>query len=234
MHPDLESLLVLQERDAALTGARAALAKLDAEQAVLDAELAVHERALEEARRAASGAAARRSELESRIAGYRAMQERRRQQLEFVRGAKEASTLMAELDLARSVLVREETEFLRSGDSVTEAELKAEELARAHEAAQLGQEEQRAALAVRRAECLTTIEASEKERSAAAQRVRKPLLARYDRIRRGRAPEALYPLRQDSCGHCFTAVPLQRRAVIQQGQTIEACEVCGVMLYAEP
>src|SRR3989475_3954794 len=38
----------------------------------------------------------------------------RSQRLEWVRGAKEASTLMAELDLARSVLAKEEAEFMRS------------------------------------------------------------------------------------------------------------------------
>jgi len=52
------------------------------------------------------------------------MQEQRRQKLEWVRGAKEASTLMAELDLARTVLAKEEAEFMRSGDAVGEAERK--------------------------------------------------------------------------------------------------------------
>src|SRR5207244_8896714 len=69
----------------------------------------------------------RRDALEGKIANYRTMQEQRRQRLEWVRGAKEASTLMAELDLARSVLAKEEAEFMRSGDAVTEAERKATE-----------------------------------------------------------------------------------------------------------
>jgi len=57
-------------------------------------------------------------------------------------------------------------------------------------------------------------------------------LARYERIRRGKAPLALYPLHGDACGHCFTAVPTQRRALIQRGASIEGCEACGVLLYA--
>ena len=43
----------------------------------------------------------------------------------------------------------------------------------------------------------------------------------------------LVPLRQDACGHCHTAVPLQRRQIILQGQTLESCEGCGVLLYVE-
>src|SRR5207245_6233205 len=66
-----------------------------------------------------------------KIANDRTMQEQRRQRLEWVRGAKEASTLMAELDLARSVLAKEEAEFMRSGDAVTEAERRAAEAEKA-------------------------------------------------------------------------------------------------------
>lgn len=70
-------------------------------------------------------------------------------------------------------------------------------------------------------------------RAAAAKGVRAPMLARYERIRRGRTPVVLFPLRQDACAHCNTAVPLQRRQFILQGQSIEPCEGCGVLLYVE-
>jgi predicted nucleic acid-binding Zn-ribbon protein len=61
--------------------------------------------------------------------------------------------------------------------------------------------------------------------------VKAGLLARYERIRRGNAPVALYALHGDACGHCYTAVPTQRRALIQRGESIEGCEACGVLLY---
>ena len=104
----------------AVMAADEALAKLQPELLVLDDALATSERALEQARRGVQDALRRRDELEGRIASYRDKQEQRRQRLEWVKGAKEASTLMAELDLARSVLAKEEAEFMRSGDAVTE------------------------------------------------------------------------------------------------------------------
>ena len=70
------------------------------------------------------------------------------------------------------------------------------------------------------------------ERERATGSVGASLLALYERIRRGKAPLALYPLHGDACGHCFTAVPTQRRVLIQRGVSIEACEACGVLLYA--
>src|SRR2546430_12903779 len=105
------------------------------------------ERTLAVARAGIQAVIDRRDELEGKIANYRSMQEQRRQRLEWVRGAKEASTLMAELDLARSVLAKEEAEFMRSGDAVTEAERKAAEAERALEEGRARQGPLREALA---------------------------------------------------------------------------------------
>src|SRR2546425_4882973 len=200
--------------------------------AALDAELASAERVLESAQRGIRDALRRRDELEGKIATYRTMQEQRRQRLEWVRGAKEASTLMAELDLARSVLAKEEAEFMRSGDAVTETELKAAEAEAALDKVREGQASRREALAGRREALATEREQALAAREAAARAVNGALLGRYERIRKGKAPPALYALHGDACGHCFTAVPTQRRALIQRGASIEGCEACGVLLYA--
>lgn len=233
MHADMRALLDLQDRDQAVAGVEKAIEALKPEERTLDAELETFERALSDARRAAAGAEARKTELETRIAGFKSLQERRRQQLDFVRGAKEASTLMAEIDLARGVLVKEEAEYLRSGDSIVETDKKVKDAEKAHAAVVARQAEARETLAARRAELDAQLEAARAERLAATHAVRPALLQRYERIRRGRAPAAVYVLRQDACGHCFTAVPMQRRMQIRQGQSIESCEVCGVLLYAQ-
>src|SRR5882724_10368941 len=160
VHPELEALLTLQEKDQAVTGTDEALAALAPELATLDEAHAAAERALALARAGIQAAIDRRDELEGKIANYRTMQDQRRQRLEWVRGAKEASTLMAELDLARSVLAKEEAEFMRSGDAVTEAERKAAEAERALEEVRLRQAPLREALAGKREQI-----AAERERA---------------------------------------------------------------------
>jgi len=114
VHPDLEPLLVLQDLDIAVSSCDARLKALDPELKTLDEQIAAAERVVEQARAGIQAAHDRRDGLEGKIQNYRTMQEQRRQRLEWVRGAKEASTLMAELDLARSVLAKEEAEFMRS------------------------------------------------------------------------------------------------------------------------
>jgi len=233
VHQDLESLLTLQEKDMAVMAADQSLAQLQPELLVLDEGLAASERALEQARRGVQDALRRREELEGRIASYRDKQEQRRQRLEWVKGAKEASTLMAELDLARSVLAKEEAEFMRSGDAVAEAERKAAEAEQAFEEVKASQAAAREALAGKREAILAEREDAVQARDGAAGAVAAGFLSRYERIRRGKAPLALYALHGDACGHCFTAVPTQRRSLIQRGLSIEACEACGVLLYAK-
>ena len=232
MHPELEALLSLQEKDQAVMATDESLAALAPELQALDEAQAAAERALAGAQAAIQAAIDRRDELEGKIANYRTMQEQRRQRLEWVRGAKEASTLMAELDLARSVLAKEEAEFMRSGDAVTEAERKAAEAEKALQEVRAQQAPLREALAGRRDAIAAEREQAVAERERAAVRVDSGLLSRYERIRRGKAPLALYPLHGDACGRCFTAVPTQRRALIQRGASIEGCEACGVLLYA--
>lgn len=232
MHPELEALLDLQERDIAVVGADQQLEGLIPDGRALDEALAATERALEAARREIQAARSRREALEGKIANYKTMQEQRRQRLEWVRGAKEASTLMAELDLARSVLAKEEAEFMRSGDAVTEAERRAAEAELALLQLREAQAPQREILAGRREAILAERERALRERERAAASVGAAYLVQYERIRRGKAPLALYALHGDACGHCFTAVPTQRRSLIQRGASIEGCEACGVLLYA--
>src|SRR3989442_5601080 len=221
VHPALEALLALQEKDQTVAGVDEALAAVEPDVRVLDEALAAAERGLEGARRDIQAALDRRDELEGKIASYRTMQEQRRQRLEWVRGAKEASTLMAELGLARSVLAKEEAEFMRSGDAVTEAERKAAEAEKAVQELREAQAPLREGVAGRRQAIIAQRERAVAGREQAAEAVSPALLGRYERIRRGKAPLALYPLHADACGHCFTAVPTQPRALIAPGAPIQ-------------
>src|SRR5947207_15320500 len=233
VHPDLESLLVLQDADVAVASCDTRLKALEPETRALDEQIQAAERVVEQARAAIQAALDRRGGLEGKIQSYRTMQEQRRQRLEWVRGAKEASTLMAELDLARTVLAKEEAEFMRSGDAVGEAERKAAEAENALQKLRDSQTAQRESIAGRRHEIAAEGERVALERQGAAKNVNPSLLARYNRIRQGKAPLAIYPLHGSSCGNCFTAVPTQRKSLIQRGATIEGCEACGVLLYAK-
>jgi predicted nucleic acid-binding Zn-ribbon protein len=226
-------LLNLQEKDKIVMALEAEREALEPALEELNGALSGAEETAATAQVRVEEADKRRGELDAKIEGYRVMQERRRQKLEWVRGAKEASNLMAELDLARSVLAKEEAEWVRSADKVQEAERNAAEAETALEELKAEQAPKREELAAKQAECDDNLAAASGEREAAAGGVDAANQERYNRIRRGRAPLALYPLRNGACGHCFTSVPLHRRQKILSSEGIESCEACGVLIYPE-
>ena len=231
MHADLVKLLDLQSKDAAVADVDRRLAALQAEVAALDQAIQRSRDALDSARRAAADGSRRRDELEGKIQSYRVQQDRRVQRLETVRNPKEASTLMAELELARSVIAKEENDWLRSAEAVTgleqrvsdeETRVAAAELEQAPARAQL--EERRQALEAERARAV-------EEREGSAAQLDKGLRTRYDRLRRSRARDVVVPLVGGTCGACHTSIPLNRRSQIRSGAVLDGCEGCGAILY---
>lgn len=231
MHADLVKLLDLQAKDSAVAEVERRMEALQEETGVLDQALERARQGLEAAKRAAADAARRRDELEQKIESYRVLQERRQQRLEHVRNPKEASTLMAELDLARSVVAKEENDWVRSSDAVTQAQFKAAEEERNVGAVAEGQTAERERLAERQRALEAELAQAQREREDSASRLDRPLRIRYDRLRKARSGEVIVPLLNGACGACHTSIPLNRRSQIKAGTVVDNCEVCGAILY---
>jgi predicted nucleic acid-binding Zn-ribbon protein len=231
MHSDLVKLLDLQAKDTVLNDTDQRLAALDQQLAVLDQSLERAREAVEVARKALSDGRRRRDELEAKIESYRVLQDRRRQRLEQVRNPKEASALMAELDLARSVTAKEEGEWVRSADAVVQLEHRVQAEESNLKTLEAAQAEERSKLAEQRAQVAAERESALREREASAATIDRPLRNRYDRLRRTRSSAVVVPLVGGTCGGCHTAVPLNRRSQIKAGSVVEGCEACGAILY---
>jgi predicted nucleic acid-binding Zn-ribbon protein len=66
----------------------------------------------------------------------------------------------------------------------------------------------------------------------AATLVPEGLRSKYDRIRGGKKrTEAVFAMSGMSCGNCDTAIPMQRRHVMNNTGAIDVCEGCGVLMY---
>jgi len=232
MHPDLSKLLDLQAKDGEIADLDARQTELDADLAGLDAELRRMRESRDAARRAADDAVRRRDEQEQKIESFRQTQERRKQRLEFVRNPKDAATLMAEMDLARQVLVKEEAEWLRVADGVGGVETQAVEEERRYAEFEASQAPRREEIAARRRDLAKQRAARLLEREEKAGLLERTLRMRYDRLRRARSASVVVPLSGDACGACFTAIPRNRRSQIRAGVLLAGCEACGVILYS--
>jgi predicted nucleic acid-binding Zn-ribbon protein len=95
------------------------------------------------------------------------------------------------------------------------------------------QEQARGEIAAERLALEEQLRHARQKREGVAARVGRSLLAKYDKIRGRKGAGAVFALRDGACGNCDTAIPLQRRNVMARSGSIEMCEGCGVLLYAE-
>jgi predicted nucleic acid-binding Zn-ribbon protein len=233
MHPDLEKLLDLQTKDLALLEVDLELRTLLDEVAALDAEVERSRQELETARKTAAAGAKRRDELEAKVEGLRVLQERRRQRVEMAKTSRELQALGSELELARSVLAKEEAEWFRAAEQANELAAKVDAAAARVADAESAQAPAREEIAGKQQEVEVRRAQAHAERRSCAELIARPLLARYDRLRSVRSSEVVVALRGDACGACFTAVPMSRRSHIRAGLLLDGCEACGVILYAD-
>jgi uncharacterized protein len=231
MLPDLAKLIELQSKDAIIAEVDQRLAQVAEEAVGLDQALSRARESLEVARRAAAEGQRRRDEQEKKIESYRVLQERRRERLDRVQNPKEAAAVMAELDLARSVMSKEENEWVRSADAVTQLESRVRDEERTLAALEADQAASRATIADRRQALESERAAAQRDRDASAAEIQKPLRTRYDRLRRSRTGDVVVPLMNGACGGCHTSVPLNRRGQIRAGLVVDECEACGAILY---
>lgn len=235
MNPDLEKLLDLQAKDLALLDVDRRLDAVLGEEQELDTAVGAAREAVAAAERGVADAVRRRIEVEGRVETYRKLQEGRRKRIEVSRPGKETSQLMAELDLSRQVLAREESDWFKAQEAVQAQEARVAEAAARVEALLEEQQAPRADIASRREVLGQERQAALDARNASAEAVAKPLRTRYERLRNARTTVAVVALAGDACGACYTAVPMNRRSQMRMSGLVDGCEACGVLLYyADP
>lgn len=232
MQAALQKLLDLQAKDLTLLETDLRLKAILEAVGRLDAEVESARREVQVAATRLADGVRRREEIEVRIDSFRAIQDRRRQRLEAARGAREAQAMLTEVEMARTVLVREESEWVKAADSTSELERARQAAEERLEALMATQATERERLAAEQAALEAERAAAHAARETAAAALDRPLRMRYDRLWTARAAPVVVALHGDACGACFTAVPRNRRSQIRAGVLLDNCEACGVILYA--
>jgi predicted nucleic acid-binding Zn-ribbon protein len=232
MHPDLKSLLALQDDDLKIYALEDRLRALAPRLAALEAEREQAAQALERARRAVEAEESRHREARGRIDTHKQLVERSQRQYEGVTSPREATAALTQLEQTKRMAdesrrdadqVQGRVDELRHQVSVLEGQLADVE----HR-----QRDARSTLDVDRASIDTDLSAARALREEQARAVPRSLLSRYDKVRSRRRKQSVFPLRGVSCSACDTAVPTQRRASMAATGALEMCEGCGSLLYA--
>ena len=233
MQEELTRLLDLQIKDLTLIEAEDRLRGIADEVAGLDAQLDAARRDLTVANKRLEDSVKRRQDLELKIDSYRAIQDKRRQRLEVVKGAREAQAVMTEVEMARAVLTKEEGEWVKVAEGVHDCERGVKAVEDRIALLETSQAAERERLSNERAALEATRAEAKAARDASASSVDRAVRMRYDRLRSARVVAVVVALRGDACGACYTAIPRNRRTQIRAGALLDNCEACGVILYAE-
>jgi predicted nucleic acid-binding Zn-ribbon protein len=232
VHSDVAALLAVQDDDVAIHELEKHLAELAPRVSAMAAERDKALAALQQARQAAEAEEKRRHEVAERVAQHRAVQEKNQSALNSVTSMREATAATAQLEQSKRMIDEDERELAQIGQRLVEANRLVDERERTAADLERAQSQARASLAADQQNLEAQLVDARRVRNDKARAVPRTLLSRYDRIRSRKRVRAVYPLRGQSCGHCDTMIPLQRRSVMSGTGATEICEGCGVMLYA--
>ncbi|MDQ6719117.1 MAG: hypothetical protein M3Z17_12330 [Gemmatimonadota bacterium] len=231
MQQEVEALLALQSDDAGISELEKQLNALDPELADLDRRREQAASAVARAQSAVDAEKKRQGEIQARLAQHKTQQERNLHQFDEVKRLKEATAAMAQVETTKRMMAEDESEVQAGARRLTELNAAVDSTTQVLIDVEAEQETARSEIGSKKDALNGKLAAARAVRSSKSAGVSRTLLAKYDRIR-GRKPEALFPLREGSCGNCDTAIPLQRRNVMNRTGEIEVCEACGVLLYA--
>lgn len=232
MNPDVKSLLTVQQDDLQIYALEARLESLAPRLAALEQERTRAAEAIERARHAVEAEEARHREARTRIETHRLLVDRSQRQYESVTTPREATAALAQLEQSKRMVSESEHDAESIHARVAQLREQVTTLQSELQRIEQQQAEARGSLDADRAAIEAELKSAQQSRAEHARAVPRSMLGTYDRVRRRRRAEAVFPLRGPSCGACDTAVPTQRRAAMASSGALEMCEGCGALLYA--
>lgn len=231
MNAEVAALLEVQAEDIKTYAIEDRLSALAPRLGALEQDRKRAEEALKQAKQMAESEEQRQREIQDRLRQHREMKEKSEGLLGQVTTPREAAAAMAQIEQAKRFIADEERDLETIQHRLAELRKGAVDREKAVKDIEKVQEEARESLATDQAALQKELGAVKAARDKKAMSVPRSLIQRYDRIRSKRRTTAVYPLRGQSCAHCDTAIPMQRRSTMIATGATELCEGCGVLLY---
>ena len=232
VHSDVQALLALQAEDGVIHELERALSALTPKLTELERQRSATEEAHARAAAAASAEERSQRDLQEKVAQQRQLQERNQSQLDAVTTAREATAAMSQLEQSKRMMDEAASQADAAGRRARELRQSESEQAAAVAELATSQEAARSTISAEQHELEEKLRELRAKRQAAAQRVPRSMLSKYERIHGRRGGQSVFPLRGLSCGNCDVAIPMQRRSVLMSRGELDTCEGCGVLLYA--
>jgi predicted nucleic acid-binding Zn-ribbon protein len=233
VNAEIAALLEVQKDDLAIHDIERNIEQLMPKVNALSAECAKAQAALDQAVHLVEAEEQRRRDVQGRIENHKQLQNKNQAVLNVVTSQKEATAATAQLDQVSRIIADEERELGAVGQRIMEVRALVEDRKARLSELEGERESAQQTIAADRTKLEGELADLRTARQQKANKIARPLLSTYDRIRSKKRVQALFPMTGASCGNCDTAIPLQRRTQMIATGKMEICEGCGVLLYAE-
>ncbi len=233
MSPEIEALLVLQDRDQKIRALRLEQKNLPRDLKAVDDKLAAAKARLETVHRRARENEVERRRLEGEVGMKRTAIGRFKTQQQATRKNEEYQALTKEIAHAEEnihALEDRELDLMEAAETLLR-EVKAEETEFARTEALLAK--QAADLRARGAGLGERLATLEGERGGLTEKITAGTLSLYDRLFVKKGDAAVVALAHEVCAGCHMKAPAQIVAHVRAGQTISQCPNCGRILYRD-
>lgn len=191
----------------------------DARQKVVDTTAA-----LEEAR-------IKRKTVELEIRTREAELQKYQQQMMSIKTNREYDALVAEIDNIKSAVSTNETELLQTMERIDQ--LEKDTLAWRDKETAIVENNQKQLLVLQEKMDSIGDKVSEKRlsRQEIVQSIPVPMMATYERVRKGRGGRAVVVVKKKACSSCFKALTPRKIQEIKRNGHVMTCDYCGSLLY---
>jgi predicted nucleic acid-binding Zn-ribbon protein len=227
----LENLLALQAQDVVIYGLESRLGALEPRVRELETRKQRILAGVERSNAAIGIEEKKQAYLREKLAEHKKLIEHNQAQMDAVKTMKQATAAVAQMEQAKKIVAGEESDLLALGRRLEELRAVLAGQKADLDACEGEQEAARNEVAVERGAIEGELVSVRDARSRAAELVEAGLRSKYDRIRSRKRVEAVFAMRDMSCGNCDTAIPMQRRHVMSTTGAIDLCEACGVLMY---
>jgi hypothetical protein len=156
------------------------------------------------------------------------------QQMMAIKTNKEYDALVAEIDNLKSAINAAYTELETTDATVKQLELDTVEN-REKETSTVENNQKQLAVLQEKMDSIGGKVATKREaRQTVMGSISKPIVATYERVRKGRGGRAVVLVKKKACNSCFKALTPRRIQEIKRADKVLVCEFCGCLLYWDP
>jgi uncharacterized protein len=229
--PEIEKLLVIQDRDKRRIQLEQQLLRIPAERAEIEERAKAAATRLEDLKAKAKHAESERKQLENEVASKRTQIDKWRSQQVQTKKNEEYQALAHEVENAEKEIFKiedKELDLMDRSEKIA-AEIKAEQQVLNDVNAQA--QRQKDTISKREAAVKEEMEKITAERAALCAGVDESFLSRYERIMTHRKDLAVVPVQHGNCGGCHLQLPPQVVHQAKRSPEMVTCDQCGRILY---